>query len=85
MSWNNGGWNGSPTAYQYTSLNPSGHLPDFERFIMTSRHQVTCNQSGAPSFFSGLFGLEVGNLHVLLRGFFAVLLSKLVSEHDSAS
>ena len=28
------------TAYQYTSLNPSRHLPDFERLIMT-RHQVT--------------------------------------------
>ena len=40
MSWNNGGWNGSPTAYQYTSLKQSGHLPDFEGFIMT-RHQVT--------------------------------------------
>ena len=41
------------TAYQYTSLNPSGHLPDFERFIMT-RHQVTASATGfcCKHFFS---------------------------------
>ena len=55
MSWNNGGWNGSPTAYQYTSLNPSTHLPGTERFIMTVRHQVTWQMLTAQTSSMNIF------------------------------